>query len=184
MKTEIDGAGSGAPAGGPASAALRAGTAAEHQAVDDAFARFGLATAEDYRAFLTAHARILSAVERAVRPSELVPGWTARTPALIADLAELGVVAPASDEFRLPEGGAARWGALYVLEGSRLGGAVLERRVAPGLPRAYLGARHPQGAWRGILDSLDRADAGPDWRGQALAGAKATFAAFLEAARA
>jgi heme oxygenase (biliverdin-IX-beta and delta-forming) len=84
---------------------------------------------------------------------------------------------------RLLEGEAARWGALYVLEGSRLGGAYLEKRVAPGLPRTYLGARHEQGAWRRILGSLDHADTGPAWREQALAGARATFGAFIEAAQ-
>jgi heme oxygenase len=174
MTTETDGL---------ASAMLRAATAADHQAVDDAFARFGFATAGDYRAFLTAHARILPAVERAVRPGELVSDWTARSPALLDDLAALGGAAPDERDFGLPAGEAARWGALYVLEGSRLGGAFLEKRVAPGFPRAYLGARHAQGGWRRILDSLDNADTGPSWRNQALAGAKATFGAFLEAAQ-
>jgi heme oxygenase len=165
-------------------AALRTATRGDHDAVDAAFGDFALDTPEGYRDFLTAHARILPLAERLIAPETLVEGWRGRSRALLADLAALNTEPPADLAFALPEGEAARWGALYVMEGSRLGGAVLARRIGEGLPAAYLGARHPQGAWRALLERLDRADAGPAWRDQAVRGAKALFAAYRAAAAA
>ena len=49
---------------------------------------------------------------------------------------------------------AATWGGLYVLEGSRLGAAVLSRSVGPGLPSGFLGAAPRRGAWRRLLQEL------------------------------
>jgi heme oxygenase (biliverdin-IX-beta and delta-forming) len=164
-------------------AELRAATSADHDAVDAGFGDFALGTREGYRDFLTAHARILPLAERLIRPEALLDDWAGRTAALLADLAALGRAAPDELDFALPEGEAARWGALYVMEGSRLGGAVLAKQVADDLPAAYLGARHGPGGWRALLAKLDEADAGPAWREQAVAGAKALFAAYLAAAR-
>jgi heme oxygenase len=166
---------------------LRAATRADHDAVDAEFGGFALTTRDGYRAFLSAHARILPLAERLIRPGELVADWHGRTAALLADLAALDGAVPDELDFALPAGPqgeseAARWGALYVLEGSRLGGAVLAKQVSEGLPAAYLGARHPQGAWRALLERLDAADEGPDWRDQAVAGAKALFGAYRAAA--
>ena len=173
------------PASDPSAvAALRAATRADHDAVDAEFGHFALNTPEGYRAFLTAHARILPLAERLIRPGALVAGWHGRTEALLADLAALGAGAPAELSFALPEGEAARWGALYVMEGSRLGGAVLARQVGEGLPAGYLGAKHAPGAWRALLERLDAADEGPEWQAQAVAGAKALFGAYQAAARA
>lgn len=163
---------------------LRAATRSDHDAVDSAFGHFALRTRDGYRDFLTAHARILPLAERLIRPGALVDNWHGRTDALMDDLHALGGEAPAELDFALPEGEAARWGALYVIEGSRLGGAVLAKMVPADLPAAYLGARHPQGAWRALLERLDEADTGPAWREEAERGAKAMFGAYLEAARA
>lgn len=163
---------------------LRAATRVDHEAVDGAFGRFAIGTPGGYRDFLTAHARILPLAERLIRPGELVDNWNGRTQALMNDLHALGGETPAELEFALPEGEAARWGALYVIEGSRLGGAVLAKMVPADLPAAYLGARHAQGAWRALLERLDAADKGPAWRDEAERGAKAMFGAYREAARA
>lgn len=163
---------------------LRAATRPDHEAVDSAFGHFALRTREGYRDFLTAHARILPLAERLIQPGALVDDWHGRTEALMDDLHALGGDRPAELDFALPEGEAARWGALYVIEGSRLGGAVLAKMVPADLPAAYLGARHPQGAWRALLERLDDADTGPAWREEAERGAKAMFGAYLEAARA
>jgi len=69
-----------------------------------------------------------------------------------------------------------------VLEGSRLGGAVLARRVPAELPRAFLGATHPPGAWRELLARIDRCGLAPQVQGDCTAAAKAVFRAFERAA--
>lgn len=178
-----DRAPAGTKAGGRASLALREETRREHEAVDAAFGAFRLGERDGYARFLKAHARILPHAERVIDPAGLLPGWQGRSGALARDLAMLGVTAaPRPVELVLPQGAAARWGALYVLEGSRLGGVVLSRAVPADLPAAYLGARHGPGGWRRILEALDHADEGADWRRDAAAGAKATFRAYLAAA--
>jgi heme oxygenase len=161
---------------------LRSATRGDHEAVDAAFGDFAIDTAAGYRDFLTAHARILPLAERLIQPGALIENWQGRSAALLADLAALGGDTPDDLAFALPEGEAARWGALYVMEGSRLGGAVLARHVGEGLPAAYLGARHPQGGWRALLERLDQADTGAEWRDEAVRGAKALFAAYRAAA--
>ncbi|MCW1431460.1 biliverdin-producing heme oxygenase [Novosphingobium sp. JCM 18896] len=160
---------------------LRAATRVDHEQVDAAYGRFALDTRDGYRDFLTAHARILPLAERLIDPGALVEGWHGRTQALHDDLAALGGEAPPELDFALPPGAAARWGALYVIEGSRLGGAVLARSVPEGLPAAYLGARHGSGGWRDLLARLETAIG--DEYAKAEAGAKAMFGAYLEAAR-
>ncbi|MDQ4421394.1 biliverdin-producing heme oxygenase [Sphingobium sp. DEHP117] len=160
---------------------LRIATRADHEAVDAAFSRFSLATRAGYGDFLTAHARILPVTERLIAPHGLINDWRGRAEALLEDLKELGLDAPQDMDLVLPDGEAARWGALYVLEGSRLGGAVLARRIAPGLPVAFLSAVHRQGGWAALLARLNAADTGSAWRAQAILGAKALFRAYLTA---
>ena len=166
----------------PAAQLLRAATRADHEAVDAAFLRFPLDTNAGYRAFLTAHARVLPRAERLFDPAALLDHWQGRTEALRADLMAFGCALPQQSDFALPEGEAARWGALYVLEGSRLGGAFLERQIPTGLPTRFLGAHHAPGAWRTLLSRLNEADAGPAWREQAIEGARALFNAYIHAA--
>jgi heme oxygenase len=106
-----------------------------------------------------------------------------RAPLLAADLAALGAALP--DALSLPEGDAAMaWGALYVVEGSRLGGAMLARQVPAGWPAAYLGAVHPPGGWRAVRAAIDEAAAGEDdrWRDALVAGAMETFDLYARAA--
>jgi heme oxygenase len=169
---------------------LRSETAADHMMVDERFGGFALDDAGDYRAFLEAHGRALPAVEAALtgraRGGDAAvawPAWRVRTPLIAADLAALGAALPPPLPFALT-GDAAHWGALYVIEGSRLGGQLLARSVPDGLSRAYLSARHLPGEWRGLLAALDAAAAAQDagWREAALAGARATFALYAQAA--
>jgi heme oxygenase len=158
---------------------LRSATRLDHAQVDAAFGHHDLATRAGYTAFLTAHARVLPAIEARLRPAELIPGWQGRAGALARDLATLGTALPAPAPLALPPGEAARWGALYVLEGSRLGGAVLAKSVPPDLPRAFLAATHAPGQWRALLARLDTLDLDRD---ETLAGARAAFTAFVNAA--
>jgi len=158
---------------------LRAATAPDHAAVDARFGGFRLGDAAEYGRFLLAHARALPAVERALAGAgEALPAWRARTGALAGDLAALGLAL--LTPLRFAVGGAARWGALYVIEGSRLGGTLLAREVPAALPRDYLAARHEAGEWRRLLAAIEaRAGLADDtWRAAAIAGARDTFALY------
>ena len=171
-------------ADGVLSARLRRETRPDHAQVDAAFGCFDLTRPASYAAFLTAQARILPALEAALDPAALVPGWQGRTAALLQDLRDLQVPVPGADPVTLAPGASSRWGALYVLEGSRLGGAVLSRRVPAALPRAFLGAAHPPGAWRHWLALMDAANPSERAQGDAVGAAKAVFAAFVRSAAA
>lgn len=166
------------PYAGRVRQALREATMAGHQRVDDLFAHFPLDTAQGYGQFLRAHARALASLEPVARPP------STRLPLLEEDLAALGEDMPDALPMQVQDGEAFRWGALYALEGSRLGGAVLERRVAQGLPRAYLSATHEKGGWIAFQQSLDEAaeDGGDEWIDNAVKGADAAFALFAAAA--
>ncbi|WP_076073252.1 biliverdin-producing heme oxygenase [Sphingomonas montana] len=167
---------------------LRAETAACHERVDRAFSRFDLTDRGAYAAFLTAHARVLLPLEAVLDAAALWPAWTGRGDLLRGDLATLGHVVPAGETV-IAGGAAARWGMLYVLEGSRLGGAMLARQVGPGLPAAYLAAAHRGGSWARFGDAIEQAgvaaevrgDAG--WRADLLSGAERAFALFEGAVR-
>lgn len=166
------------PHAGRVRQALREATMADHQRVDDLFSHFTLDTPAGYGAFLKAHARALAPLEDVARPG------SPRLPMLAEDLAALGETLPPPLAMETQDGEAFRWGALYALEGSRLGGAMLERRVAPGLPRAYLSAVHGKGGWLAFQQSLDAAADGgdEDWVVGAIRGAEAAFALFAAAA--
>ena len=160
---------------------LRNATAVDHETVDGEFGRFDLSLASSYSKFLIANARVLGAIEGAV--AGIWSPWRARFPLLKADLAELGIAV--REGMPLPTGSIARqWGALYVLEGSRLGGGILAGRVGIGLPKRYLSATHEAGSWRRFSEALDEAE-GSDtdvWRADAIVGAKLAFACFARSA--
>lgn len=162
---------------------LRLNTRDHHAAVDQAFGSFGLDTETGYTRFLQAHSRILPVAERTLDPTQLLDCWQPRAALLLDDLADMGVSQLPDIAFSVPDDAAFRWGAVYVLEGSRLGGAVLKRRIPAGLPSRFLSAA-PAAPWQATLKALDRADEGSVWRGKALCGAQAMFAAYLDAAEA
>lgn len=151
--------------------------------MDAAFAGYRLAEADDYARFLTAHARALPVAEARMARLPFAATLAPRTPLLAADLADLGAALP--DPLALPEGDeAACWGCLYVVEGSRLGGAYLARAVPETLPSRYLGAVHPPGQWRAIRAAIDAAGEGRDdaWRARMVEGALACFDLYARAA--
>ncbi len=165
---------------------LRAATRRDHDRVDQLGGAFDLARPAGYGAFLLGHAAVLPPLEAALDaapPQDLPPGWPQRrrTSALLADLAELGLEPPPPSPIPAPATAAARVGALYVLEGSRLGGTLLRRRLAeaqPGAPSAYLA--HGEGAplWRTFLEWLDSHALDPAQTRAAIDGARGVFAAF------
>lgn len=164
---------------------LRRATAADHDMVDSLFGGFSLDRASDYRRFLVAHARALPAVESALvdMTDAAWPAWRSRISSLAADLSGLGEAMPQPLPFALAGEGEG-WGALYVIEGSRLGGQILARTVPTELPSAYLESQHQSGEWRRLLMALDAQAEQADeaWRQAALTGAKKTFALYRLAA--
>ncbi len=160
---------------------LRAHSAPSHDAVDAAFGAHDLADADAYRGFLIAHARALPAVEAVLDGRPDLPVWRERTSALAADLADLGAAMPAPLAFALPDQAGAAWGALYVMEGSRLGGVMLARGVPATLPSRYLAAKHLPGEWRGLLNAIEAHGDDAGWVDGLLAGADATFGLYQRA---
>jgi heme oxygenase len=162
-------------------ARLRAATASDHDAVDAGFGRYDLTDAGDYRAFLIAHARALPAVEAWLQDIPGLPAFRDRGDLLADDLAALGEPMPEPMTFETTPSPAAGWGAMYVVEGSRLGGIMLSRSVPEGMPSAYLGAKHLPGEWRELLAAIDAQPADEAWVADAIAGAKAAFALYRRA---
>ena len=74
-------------------------------------------------------------------------------------------------------GNPALLGWAYVLEGSRLGGSILRRAVAPGLPTAFLSESYSK-AWPTLVAILDEQLTEPSAIDQAIAAAQALFAVF------
>lgn len=169
---------------------LRAATAPLHEAVDEAFAGFRLDSRTGYVRFLCAHWRAVQPLECCLEQAgidRLLPDWSQRTRrmALSADLERLEVEPPTplpAPRITSLEG---IWGAVYVLEGSRLGARVLSRRVDCGdrpAPLAYLTQGADRSLWPTFLERLETAGP-PAFGAPLLAGAEAAFALFLTAAR-
>ncbi len=166
---------------------LRLATAADHERVDAAFGGYALADRDDYRAFLSAQAAALLPVEAAIDRGDwraILPDWPERrrSAAVLADLAALGAqpsMLEAAPELPTP---AHVLGAVYVLEGSRLGGQMLARAVPPEFPRAFLGDAH-SARWRSLIALLDKSLVSDEQRAAAVSAASQVFAVFEGGAR-
>jgi heme oxygenase len=170
---------------------LRLWGGALHHQVDTAFSALTLETADGYRQFLQAHAAALFSLEDCLAQqgvSQLLDDWPARqrSDALRADLQALNCE-PAPALTITPRGGPGWcWGALYVLEGSRLGGKLLARRLQaaqPGAPMHYLDHAADQGLWPGFLQRLESQAHGCDERALQQ-GVEDAFGLFIRAASA
>jgi heme oxygenase len=164
---------------------LRSQTADDHAAVDAVFGRFRLDNPAEYRAFLSAHARAVPAIELALEEGgieRLIPDWNERRrrERLADDLEKLAQPVPPPIVVAPISGDAALWGAAYVLEGSKLGGAMLAKQVPEHLPVSYLGHQGPKGAMKAFMEQLDAAE-GLDHERTA-ASARAVFDHFRHAA--
>jgi heme oxygenase len=180
----------------PAHRALRDATAPAHERVDAAFGGFDLTDRDSYAAFLRAHAEAFLPIEAALDAAgaeRIIDDWENRKRGHLIreDLAMLGARLPhpfASSAVEKPapadrfstslETNGAIAGTLYVLEGSRLGGKFLARKLPPGFPRAYLDADQVSGNWRKLLDRLDTILYQPAELAAAIDAAQAAFDAF------
>lgn len=139
--------------------ALRNATSGHHERVDAIFSTAALDARGSYARFLRAQAAAHLPVERALEQggvAALISDWPARRrrESLESDLEALGEkIPPAAGNLSL-DSDAALLGALYVLEGSRLGASVLKRSVPPEFPMKFLGGVD-SAAWRSLLQLLD-----------------------------
>lgn len=145
--------------------ALRDATTVAHRKLDALWDGIELAERGDYAHFLAATAAALLPIEAGLWQSgaaRVLPDWPGRcrSGALVDDLAALGLPAPTLDP--VPVGtGADIFGVLYVLEGSRLGGATLLRRTEDAADpvirenRRFLQHGQGRGLWRSFVERLD-----------------------------
>jgi heme oxygenase len=172
----------------PTRASLRAATAHAHARVDQLFSSFDLASRAGYARFLQAQAAALLPLEQALEAGgALAPelDWPARrrADALLRDLRAWDLPVPEGEPVVPIAGTAAVLGTLYVLEGSRLGGAVIRRAIPGEFPQAFL-APGPRGLWPALLAMLETDLPTDTQRDEALAAALAAFALFERSARA
>ena len=158
--------------------------------VDARFAPMLGSAETGYRSFLLASAAAVFPLEQALLAAKvdaIVPDWArrSRTAALRADLADLGIIdVPAAPPPLLAEE-ARQFGALYVLEGSRLGAKLLlPELLARGSTRVQAATRylrHGEGhwLWPSFLAYLESSEAARRCPDDAIAGARAAFALFV-----
>lgn len=167
---------------------LRMATAPLHEQVDSAYAAFDFDQEGGYLSFLRAHGRVLGSIEVALEQAgitHLLEDWPERVRrhALFADLEALGSPVPLPLPAPELDDSAGCWGAAYVLEGSRLGGRVLARRLHqldPSAPSLYLEHGDTAKLWPTFLAQLETAH--PCTWPAIQAAAEATFELFIRAA--
>jgi heme oxygenase len=173
---------------------LRARTRAAHARIETVPALARLVADDLTMAEYVAVLRSMHAFHAALEPAiagELadVPAAAAlldggRMRALAEDLAWFGAPGLPPSPVSLPSGRAAALGALYVVEGSGLGGRVIARRVAaslrvtPGRGGNFyggLGADAARTRWRHLCDLLEHFDLREETAADLIDGAIATF---------
>jgi heme oxygenase (biliverdin-IX-beta and delta-forming) len=170
---------------------LKDATAADHRELDARFATFDLSKRTDYRRFLEASAAALLPLEAALERdgvAGIFDDWAQRSrrAAIIADIDRLGGairpwrgIGPFTRHSLI--------GALYVLEGSRLGAKFLLRIIArsadPQVSEATAYLRHGAGQalWPSFLARLESEAVAAVDESEAITGARRAFALFAEA---
>lgn len=135
--------------------ALRAATRDEHTAIDRTMSRFDLTKSDEYRNFLNIHRSALRHLEGDWREEDRAD-FLAMTQCLDDDLTIPGSPMPTLPMLpRTPLNIGNRLGAAYVIRGSRLGSAILRRRVPSQFPAAYLNFV-PTLSWVQFLQELEQ----------------------------
>ena len=168
--------------------ALREATSEAHERLDARLSTFDLTDTDDYGAFLLAQAGAFLPMEAALEAagvSAVIDDWPdrRRSELLRADLAGLGLAEPKAVPAPALSSEADILGALYVLEGSRLGGAILIRKTRNGLPKSFLTPGNPAD-WRAFVKFLEQRLSSQTDLDQAALSAAATFEAFASSASA
>ena len=170
-----------------AHAALRAATFDCHQRVDEIYSSAQLDDRVSYGNFLCAQAAALLPVEAALDQlgmADLVEDWPERIRGqhLIRDMVELGIAKPEPIERPTLSSPPEMLGALYVLEGSRLGGKLLRRSVPSNFPTRFLAGESLE-SWALFLMRLDQLIDNDAERSGAIDGAHAVFSVFEKSGR-
>ncbi|MCC2099194.1 MAG: biliverdin-producing heme oxygenase [Hyphomicrobiales bacterium] len=171
-------------------AQLRTATKTLHETIDGLVDMEALADPSVYKRFLSSNYAALAPVERALYNAgieTLFPDWPIRrrTAALQADLDELDVSLP--ELLFCPElqGRGAMLGAMYVLEGSRMGayaiGGFLDKNTAEHLPRRFIVHGRDRSLWPAFKQRLSTQCLSTRETGDALAAAQDTFRVFIAA---
>lgn len=161
--------------------AVRAATASDHRRTEESFAGALAALPASYGAYLQAHALAFPAVGRALSAGFDWQPWQDRWDDLQQDLRALGLDAPRAMPLNPAASAAEGLGMAYVLEGSRMGSAVLLKSIPEHLPAAYLRGGLALAPWRRLKDLLAAAD--PATSDAVIAGARKAFNAFSIAAQ-
>lgn len=167
---------------------LRSETSQAHNTLDRAHDGGDFASVDDYSRFLEAQARIFPAAEAYLAASEefrTLPDWPdrLRSDALMADLAALGRNQPPLLSFRFEDRPGVAAGIAYVLEGSRLGGKLIARKLERGglqdAPVSFIDHGADNRFWPSFTTWLSARDQSEAYAEDALAAANATFGLFL-----
>ncbi|TJZ92921.1 biliverdin-producing heme oxygenase [Paracoccus gahaiensis] len=148
-------------------AALRHGTDDLHMRLDAGIGP--LTTKAEYLAYLQGSFAFRAAIEPALHAAAEAAGWAPirLAPTIAEDLATLGLARPRPVTAPALEGLPAIAGALYVLEGSALGGVLIARRAAalgygPDSGAAHLHRQTARpGRWRAFLAWMEGHDLDP-----------------------
>jgi len=167
---------------------LRAETAEAHEDLDRRHEGGQFVRMEDYGRFLEAQARIFPAAEDHLAASaefRTLSDWSERlrAQALMSDLKALGRPDPTPIAFRFHDRPGVAAGIAYVLEGSRLGGKLIARKLEQaGLgdaPVAFLTQGADRRFWPSFTRWLESREADETYAEDAAAAARATFSLFL-----
>ncbi len=170
---------------------LKQETEGHHARLDGALSALNLADASDYGRFLQIHAAALRPLEQRLElagVAALLDDWPSRVRrhSVDADLRVLGLSRPAPVAVGPLLGTDEMLGALYVLEGSRLGHAMLLRQLPSAAPTraAVAFLAHGAGArlWGGLLAALAEREAQAVDLARLVGAAHRAFGAYLEAA--
>lgn len=161
--------------------AVRAATLDDHKRTEESFAESLSQLPQSYGRYLQAHASAFPAVGRALSQAFDWSPWRERWNDLADDLAKLGLTPPPAVDLAPIRNPAEGLGMVYVLEGSRMGSAIILKSIPSALPTAYLRGGLNTGPWHRVKDLLGQAASATE--ADVIAGARAAFRAFETAAR-